>query len=494
MTSKSTDLANQASPLGERRSRLRRAADRQAPRQARFLARSVRIMAEPKSAEERLADLLVVVAGLVGADRAAYLCDRGEPRVAVVVRDREAPDDAMALGRWFAEQSLSGCDDPLQLPPVVLVASHLPAPRDRSAARRPHYVLRPLPGGCNAGLAFAFRSARGAATALPRLTPVMAGHAGAALESLAQAISDERELATLRRVDGERRRFTSTVAHELRTPLAALSGYLDLVVESKVTDASVLEEFLARSHELVNGMSSLVGDLLELSRLESGQLELSIAPFSGTDAGLATLENLMPLARAREIALEAALPTRLRSVLADRRRVEQVLVNLVGNAIKFCPGGTTVVLRLDFDGPVAVYAVRDHGKGIAPEERDSLFEPFHRGNGSARIVGTGLGLSIARDLTRRMGGDVDVASIPGMGSSFVVGLPATKEAEPAAIALALEHARHREEIELAHGNHRSRPESEAQDASRVVTGALLRSRNGGRRRARRSNGEAAVAD
>ena len=204
-------------------------------------------------------------------------------------------------------------------------------------------------------------------------------------------------------------------------------------------------EFLGRARDLVAGMATLVADLLELSRLDAGQLHLSPSPFSGAEAAQGAVHDLTPLAMERGIALETALPSRLRTIHADRRRVQQILVNLLGNAIKFSPPSSRVALSLRFDGPVAVYTVRDQGPGVPPDERALIFEPFHRAAGAERIVGTGLGLPIARDLARRMGGDLDVASAPDSGSAFVVALPASDGVAPALVAAALAEAITREE-------------------------------------------------
>ena len=149
-----------------------------------------------------------------------------------------------------------------------------------------------------------------------------------------------------------------------------------------------------------------------------------------------------------QIKLKVELPPRLRTAIADRRRLEQVVSNLAGNAIKFSPAGSTVVLAGWFDGPVALVAVRDAGSGIGPEDLARLFERFYRMSGHERVTGTGLGLPIARDLARAMGGDLDVASVPGSGSSFVLALPAIPAAETEAVTAALIRAVAAEEVRL----------------------------------------------
>ena len=241
-------------------------------------------------------------------------------------------------------------------------------------------------------IAFAFRSARSAAALERQFPPALARPAGAIAAWLVRHREAERELADLRQADAERRRFVSVVAHGLRTPLASLGGYLDLVTSAQnrpvpagsdvdrspqePSDGHVPDgEFLGRARDLVAGMATLVADLLELSRLDAGQLHLSPSPFSGAEAAQGAVHDLTPLAIERGIALETALPSRLRTIHADRRRVQQILVNLLGNAIKFSPPSSRVALSLRFDGPVAVYTVRDQGPGVPPDERALISSP-----------------------------------------------------------------------------------------------------------------------
>ena len=161
----------------------------------------------------------------------------------------------------------------------------------------------------------------------------------------------------------------STVAHELRTPLTGLRGYLELILGGKVAEPEVERDFLERSLGIVGSMADLVGDLLELSRLESGNLELEIEPFSVAEAATRVVGGLLPIALECDIRLRTSLPPRLQSATGDRRRVEQILTNLVANALKFTAPGGNIELTARFDGPVAIVAVIDDGAG-------------HRGRGS----------------------------------------------------------------------------------------------------------------
>ncbi len=195
-------------------------------------------------------------------------------------------------------------------------------------------------------------------------------------------------------------------------------------------------------------MTELVADLLELSRLESGTLDLEARPVSVHEVGSRVVHQLEPIAIDRGVALRSDLPPRLRTAIGDRRRVEQIVTNLAGNAVKFSPVGGTVEIAASFEGSVALVAVRDDGRGIEPEDRIRIFERFYRMSDHERITGTGLGLPIARDLARAMGGDLGVASVPGSGSTFLLALPASTAVPADEVGTGLARAIAAEEIRL----------------------------------------------
>jgi signal transduction histidine kinase len=305
----------------------------------------------------------------------------------------------------------------------------------------------PITGSGDVSLGFAFARAADAARVAVRLPPALARHAAVALALVTEGMTTERELAALRAGEAERDRYVAAVAHELRTPLTGLAGYLDLILDGHVDDEAVEREFLERSRSIVSSMSSLVGDLLELSRLESGSLVLDTAPFSVADA-LHTVEGgLLPIALDRGVTLVTTPPARIRTASGDRRRVEQIITNLAANAIKYGAAGREVGITGRFDGPLAVIAVRDEGPGIGTEDRRRIFDRFYRMADHERVTGTGLGLSISRDLARSMGGDLDVTSVLGVGSTFVLILPGPgASSEPATLSEAIASAL-REETE-----------------------------------------------
>jgi signal transduction histidine kinase len=428
-------------PFVERRRHSRRAADRLADEETRLLALSLDVLASDRPAEGRLAGLLDILAGTVGAERAAVVTEGDQRRVAVAASGTDDETAAMDLATWLdAAAPRSRARRAAAAPAVVVVAARSDGPtpgRRRAPTAEPHYGWLPIPGAGDVTLGFAFAKSDDAATVAERLPPKLARHAAVALALVTHSMSTERELAELRAIEAERGRYVSTVAHELRTPLTGLSGYLDLILDGHVDDKAIEREFLERGRSIVESMSALVGDLLELSRLESGSLVLESAPFSVADALHTVGSGLLPIALDRGVHLATTPPARIRTATADRRRVEQILTNLAANALKYGADGGEVELTGRFDGQVAIVAVRDEGPGVSIEDRARIFDRFYRMVDHERVTGTGLGLSISRDLARAMGGDLDVASVLGVGSAFVLVLPGpSAPVDPAVIEAA----------------------------------------------------------
>ena len=441
----------------ERRVASRRAEDRIVHQETRLLAGALDELAAKRSAEARLAGILALLARVVGARRAAVLADGIERRVAVSIIDTEDEAAAQALAAWLDATAPRSRSDRAAAPAAAIsLASQ--GDRDElhggraSSPAEPYvvgtYALIALPGTGGTVLGFDFPNATAAAALPERLPAAMARHAALILSLSATELAHERELATLRARDAERAHFVSTVAHELRTPLTGLNGYLDLILDGRVEDAATEREFVARSRVIVDAMAELVGDLLELSQLESGTLGLELRPVSVEELGTRVVHRLDPIAMERGIALTTDLPPRLRTATGDRRRIEQILTNLTANAVKFSAAGGVVELAGWFDGPVALIAVRDEGAGIGPSDRDLIFDRFYRMADHDRTPGTGLGLPIARELARAMDGDLDVASVPGSGSSFILALPGPTPVDRDVLGVALVRAIATEEIRL----------------------------------------------
>lgn len=474
----------------ERRVNFRRAEDQIAHAEKVLLARALDVLASDLEPEARLAGLLRLLARTVGARRAAVVSDGIERRAAVAVDPGENPDEAEALAAWLDAHAprsrarraatgrapisfIVGASDEADLPDGVddfFAAAEGPAEDGAPAPERwqpavagtiptdgllaptslpgRHYAMVPIPSAGGVVLGFAFGRPADAARLANRLPPTLARHAAVAMALVTSQLATERELADLRAREAERTTFVSTVAHELRTPLTGLRGYLELILAGGVGDPAIERDFLDRSRAIVDSMGELVGDLLDLSRMESGALVLELGPFSIAEAAQQVARGLHPIAIERDVRLTTDLPPRLRTAIGDRRRVEQILTNLTANALKFTPRGGTVQIAARPSGVSAVFVVRDNGAGIPADDRGRIFEQFHRMAAHERVTGTGLGLPIARELARRMNGDLDVASVPGAGSAFVLVLPGPADGGSIAIEQTMGDALDRELGEL----------------------------------------------
>jgi signal transduction histidine kinase len=227
--------------------------------------------------------------------------------------------------------------------------------------------------------------------------------------------------------------FLATMSHELRTPLNAIAGYADLLmmgVRGPVSDNQMRD--LARIRQNQQHLLDIITDILNFSRIEAGRAQYTIGTVD-LNVVLERMEGMIePQAKARSIEYACELPPERYLVSADREKLEQVLINLLGNAVKFTPPGGAVRLGAEqVDSRVRI-TVRDTGVGIPPEQLASIFEPFVQLEPALTRTsdGTGLGLAISRELTRGMGGELRAESTPGAGSVFYVELPRAEIAVP----------------------------------------------------------------
>ncbi|HET7464933.1 MAG TPA: ATP-binding protein [Longimicrobium sp.] len=255
-------------------------------------------------------------------------------------------------------------------------------------------------------------------------------------ELVARGEELERQRAAADEANRAKSGFLAVMSHELRTPLNAIAGYVQLLemgIHGPVTAAQ--REALDRVARSQNHLLRLINDVLNLARIESGRVEYVVedVELGGLMADVTPMVE--PQMGAKELAFAVAVPPGT-VARADREKVQQVLINLLGNAIKFTPPGGRVWVEAARDAvdPLRVLVrVADSGVGIAPEKQASVFEPFVQVDMSrtGRSEGSGLGLAISRDLARGMGGDLSVESEVGKGSVFTLSLPAVaKEFSP----------------------------------------------------------------
>ena len=248
--------------------------------------------------------------------------------------------------------------------------------------------------------------------------------ANAALQSLNEDLERQRTLAD--EANKAKSTFLAVMSHELRTPLNAIGGYVQLIemgVHGPVTDAQ--REALGRVDRSQRHLLRLINDVLNLSRIESGRVEYAIERVSLAEVAGSVLPMVEPQIAEKELRFTASVRSDI-AARADREKVQQVLLNLLGNAIKFTGSGGSITLEAGTLSPSAVFLrVTDTGRGIPADMLEKIFEPFIQVDASrARTAeGSGLGLAISRDLARGMGGDLHATSTLGAGSSFVLTLP-----------------------------------------------------------------------
>jgi two-component system OmpR family sensor kinase/two-component system sensor histidine kinase BaeS len=246
------------------------------------------------------------------------------------------------------------------------------------------------------------------------------GHYPGELGELAASFNQMTE--ELARADDLRRNMTADVAHELRTPLSVIQGKIEGVLDG-VYPAT--PEHLEPILEETKLLAHLVDDLRVLALAEAGQLSLNRQAVDVADLLRDAQVNFGPQADDRDITLALDLPSALPPVNADRRRVSQVVGNLLTNALRHTPQGGCVTLSAATDEDMVVVSVSDTGVGISTEDLSYIFERFWRGERSRSRAGggSGLGLAIAKQLVEMHGGSITVESAPGAGSTFRFTLP-----------------------------------------------------------------------
>jgi signal transduction histidine kinase len=239
------------------------------------------------------------------------------------------------------------------------------------------------------------------------------------LGRLTQAFNEMQ--AQLARVDRARKEFIANASHELRTPIFSLGGFVELLQDEQL-DAETRDEFLRSMREQVDRLQKLAVDLLDLSRLDAGSLELNAEEVDIGELATTVAAEFRPAIAQHRTELELRVPNGEVAARCDRERVAQIMRILLDNALRHTPEGTTVTVSAEQQNGAAELTVADSGPGIEPAARSQLFERFYTAD-AAR--GSGLGLAIARELAERMDGRIELLSRPGR-TVFTLALPSAR--------------------------------------------------------------------
>ncbi len=235
-----------------------------------------------------------------------------------------------------------------------------------------------------------------------------------------------RDISELRRLETVRREFVANVSHELRTPLTSIRALVETLEAGAIEDETISMDFLGRIVGEVDRLTELVEDLLDLARLEAGRTKLRFERVDPVDLVNTAADRLRPQVERARLTLTVTNGEELRQIDVDRTRIEQVLINLVHNAIKFTPAGGEIHVDVSQEAGRTTIRVTDTGVGIAEDEQKRLFERFYKSDKARNTGGTGLGLAIAKHIVQAHGGEISVESVVGEGATFIVTLPDRK--------------------------------------------------------------------
>ena len=231
------------------------------------------------------------------------------------------------------------------------------------------------------------------------------------------------DLTRIRRLETVRRDFISNISHEIRTPLASLKALTETLQDGALDDPPAARRFIDQIQIEVDALTQMATELLELSRIESGQLSLDLRPVAPYDLLLSASKRMHLQVERAGLTLRVECAGDLPAIKIDLQRLEQVLVNLIHNAVKFTRAGGEIVLLAEAGMGEVRFAIRDTGIGIPAEDVSRIFERFYRVDKSRTGSGTGLGLSIAKHIVEAHGGKIWAESIEGQGSTFYFIIP-----------------------------------------------------------------------
>jgi two-component system phosphate regulon sensor histidine kinase PhoR len=231
------------------------------------------------------------------------------------------------------------------------------------------------------------------------------------------------DLTDVRRFDTTRREFVSNASHELRTPLAGIRASAETLQRGAIDDPEGREQFLRMIREDVDRMDQLIAEMLELSRLESGESPLDLKLIDAHSLVETAIKQFSAIAIDSELKLETNLAEGLPTVLVDAKRIDHVFTNLISNAVKWSRPGDTITVKGWVDDGTVWFSIADTGLGIEPEHLPHIFERFFKTDAARSQPGTGLGLSIARHIVDAHGGVMSATSSVGEGSEFAFTVP-----------------------------------------------------------------------
>jgi two-component system, OmpR family, phosphate regulon sensor histidine kinase PhoR len=230
----------------------------------------------------------------------------------------------------------------------------------------------------------------------------------------------KRDIAKFEKLERVRSEFLANVSHELRTPIFSIQGFIETLIDGAMDDPKVNREFLQKAYEHSERLNTLLNDLIEISRIESGEMRMSFRYFDITKFLGNVIEEVLPKVEKKSLEIVQCTNSDEVLVLGDKERIRQVLYNLIDNSIKYTDDGGKIEVGFDeLPNSVRLF-VRDNGAGIAEEHLSRIFERFYRvdKDRSRSVGGTGLGLAIVKHIIEAHNSKVEVRSEPGKGSEF----------------------------------------------------------------------------
>lgn len=244
------------------------------------------------------------------------------------------------------------------------------------------------------------------------------------LDDIIEWANDQlQDIKSLRKKDSFRKEFIGNLAHELKTPLFNIQGFVLTLMENDLKDEALVRNFLTKASKNIDRMTELIEDLDTISKLESDRIEMTLVPCNVVNMMREALENAEVAAAKKKITLKLELPGKIENtmhVLCSSHQMQQVLTNLVANSIHYGEENGTSTLRLENNGRDVTLSVADDGIGIGKDDLDRVFERFYRvdKSRSRHAGGSGLGLSIVKHIIESHGQEISVASEPGQGTTF----------------------------------------------------------------------------